>query len=66
MKGYIDHQLHRCIERENRYILLVNWEKMVDHAVGFRGSSQYQEWRKLLHHYYDPFPTIEHYNNINN
>jgi len=64
MKGYLNHQPHRCIEKENRYILLVNWEKMEDHTVGFRESSQYQEWRKLLHHYYDPFPTVEHYINI--
>ena len=61
MKGYISHQLQRCIEKENRYILLVNWETLEDHTVGFRGSEEYQEWRKLLHHFYDPFPIVEHY-----
>src|SRR6266540_4027912 len=59
--GYVSHQLQRCIEKQNRYILLVNWEKLEDHTVGFRGSEQYQEWRKLLHHFSDPFPTVEHY-----
>ena len=61
MKGYVSHQLQRCIEKENRYILLVNWETLEDHTVGFRGSEEYQEWRKILHHFYDPFPTVEHY-----
>ena len=61
MSGYISHQLERCIEKQNRYILLVNWEKLEDHTVGFRGSEGYQEWKKLLHHFYDPFPTVEHY-----
>ena len=61
MKGYISHQLQRCIEKENRYILLVNWETLEDHTVGFRGSEEYQEWKKLLHHFYDPFPNVEHY-----
>jgi heme-degrading monooxygenase HmoA len=61
MPGYVSHQLQRCIEKQNRYILLVNWEKLEDHTVGFRGSEQYQEWRKLLHHFYDPFPKVEHY-----
>ena len=61
MPGYISHQLQRCVEKQNRYILLVNWEKLEDHTAGFRGSGQYQEWRKLLHHFYDPFPTVEHY-----
>ena len=61
MKGYVNHQLQRCIEKENRYILLVNWETLEDHTEGFRGSPEYQEWRKLLHHFYDPFPTVKHY-----
>lgn len=61
MSGYVSHQLQRCIEKQNRYILLVNWEKLEDHTVGFRGSEGYQEWKKLLHHFYDPFPTVEHY-----
>jgi len=61
MSGYVSHQLQRCVEKQSRYILLVNWEKLEAHTVGFRGSEQYQEWRKLLHHFYDPFPTVEHY-----
>jgi heme-degrading monooxygenase HmoA len=61
MSGYVSHQLQRCVEKPNRYILFVNWETLEAHTVGFRGSEQYQEWRKLLHHFYDPFPTVEHY-----
>jgi heme-degrading monooxygenase HmoA len=61
ISGYVSHQLQRCIEKQNRYILLVNWERLEDHTVGFRSSEGYQEWRKLLHHFYDPFPTVEHY-----
>jgi heme-degrading monooxygenase HmoA len=61
MSGYVSHQLQRCVEKQNRYILLVNWETLEAHTVGFRGSEKYQEWRKLLHHFYDPFPTVEHY-----
>ena len=61
MSGYVSHQLQCCIEKQNRFILLVKWEKLEDHTIGFRGSEGYQEWRKLLHHFYDPFPTVEHY-----
>ena len=61
MSGYVSHQLQRCLERPNRYILLVNWETLEAHTVGFRGSEEYREWKKLLHHFYDPFPTVEHY-----
>jgi heme-degrading monooxygenase HmoA len=61
MPGYITHQLQRCLEDDHKYLLLVQWQTLKDHEVGFRGSPQYQEWRQLLHHYYDPFPTVEHY-----
>jgi len=64
MPGYLNHELRRCIEKPARFILLVNWKTLEDHTVGFRGSSQYQEWKSLLHHYYDPFPEVEHYENI--
>ena len=61
MPGYVSHQLQRCIEKQNRYLLLVHWETVEAHTIGFRRSEQYQEWRKLLHHFYDPFPSVEHY-----
>lgn len=59
--GHLSHQLQHCVEKPNRFLLLVNWESLEAHTVGFRGSEQYQEWKKLLHHFYDPFPTVEHY-----
>ncbi len=61
MPGYISLELQRCIETANRYILLVHWQKLEDHTIGFRQSPQYQEWRSLLHHFYEPFPEVEHY-----
>ncbi|MVZ66032.1 antibiotic biosynthesis monooxygenase [Sphingobacterium sp. DK4209] len=61
IKGYINHELKKCIEQEGQYILLVNWETLEDHTVGFRQSKVYQDWKHLLHHFYDPFPVVEHY-----
>ncbi|PMC39513.1 antibiotic biosynthesis monooxygenase [Bacillus sp. UMB0899] len=65
MDGYISHELQRCLEEEGKYLLLVKWEKLEDHTEGFRQSSEYQEWKRLLHHYYDPFPTVEHFVKVN-
>lgn len=61
MKGYISHQLKKCVEQDDKYILLVNWETIEDHEIGFRQSEGYQEWKALLHHFYEPFPIVEHY-----
>ncbi len=62
--GYISHQLQRCLEKSDRYILLVNWEALEDHTKGFRESKEYQQWKELLHHFYEPFPEVEHYTMI--
>lgn len=62
--GYISHQLQRCIETPGRYLLLVHWQTLEAHTIGFRGSTQYQEWKTLLHHFYDPFPIVEHFVNV--
>ncbi len=61
MPGYVSHELQRCIESENQYILLVRWQQLDDHLQGFRQSSHYENWQQLLHHFYEPFPTVEHY-----
>jgi heme-degrading monooxygenase HmoA len=61
MKGYHNHQLHKCLEVKNKYLLLVSWQSLEDHTVGFRGSAEYQEWKEILHHFYEPFPTVEHF-----
>ena len=53
--------LSRCLERETGYLLLVEWDRLEDHTEGFRGSPAYEEWRALLHSFYDPFPVVEHF-----
>lgn len=64
MEGYIAHELQRCLEVRSKYILLVKWEKLEDHTIGFRQSSEYQKWKGILHHFYDPFPIVEHFESI--
>jgi heme-degrading monooxygenase HmoA len=49
------------MEQPNRYILLVKWQQLEDHTVGFRQSQEYQKWKELLHKFYDPFPVVQHY-----
>ena len=59
--GCVSHELLRCVERQNQYILLVHWRSLEDHTEGFRKSAAYAEWKRLLHHFYDPFPSVDHY-----
>ena len=64
MAGYRGHRLRRCLEAESKYLLTVEWDRLEDHTEGFRGSPEYQRWRALLHHSYDPFPVVEHYTDV--
>jgi heme-degrading monooxygenase HmoA len=62
--GFLSIEIRRCVETPNRYLLQVSWETLEDHTIGFRQSDRYQQWRALLHHFYDPFPTVEHYHEV--
>jgi heme-degrading monooxygenase HmoA len=64
MPGYINHELRRCLEKKNEYLLLVQWQTLEDHEIGFRKSPEYLDWKALLHHFYEPFPTVLHYESI--
>jgi heme-degrading monooxygenase HmoA len=60
-QGFVSMSVRRCVETPSRYLLLVSWQTLEDHTVGFRQSERYQRWRELLHHFYDPFPVVEHF-----
>jgi len=60
--GFFGIEVRACIETPDRYLLLAVWEKLEDHTEGFRKSERYQEWKRVLHHFYEPFPTADHYN----
>lgn len=61
IEGYISHTLQKCIEAPNKYLLLVQWKDLESHTIGFRTSEVYLKWKDLLHKYYSPFPTVEHF-----
>lgn len=59
--GFQRIEVRPCVETPDRYLLLVWWDTLEAHTEGFRQSERYQAWRALLHHFYDPFPLVEHY-----
>lgn len=64
MAGFQNLSLSRSMESPSTYLLLVQWDRLEDHTVGFRQSEQYGDWRALLHHFYDPFPVVEHFQSV--
>lgn len=59
--GFVSLRLARSAETPSHYVLLVEWESVEAHTEGFRRSPEYQRWKELLHHFYDPFPVVEHF-----
>ncbi|NDC83475.1 antibiotic biosynthesis monooxygenase [bacterium] len=59
--GYISHRLIQNQVAPNRFILLVEWDTITSHTEGFRKSEDYVLWKHLLHHFYEPFPTVSYY-----
>jgi heme-degrading monooxygenase HmoA len=59
--GFLGLEVRPCLERPGSYLLLVQWRTLEDHTEGFRTSDRYETWRALLHHFYDPFPSVEHF-----
>jgi len=62
--GFTSLRVERCVERPSCFLLLAEWERLEDHTEGFRGSAAYREWRTALHHFYDPFPVVEHFETV--
>ena len=64
MPGFISLDLQKSLAVPERYLLLVEWQQIEDHTEGFRKSSSYGDWSRLLHHFYEPFPTVEYFGPI--
>ena len=60
-KGYIGHQFHKCVEQDNRYILLIRWQTLEDHNIGFRESELFKEWRAFIAPFFESAPQMQHY-----
>ncbi len=60
-KGFQSITAKKCIEQTNRYILLIYWETIEDHTVGFRESELFKEWRALIGPYFENPPLVQHY-----
>lgn len=58
--GFMDLQLHRGIETPETYLLLIHWEALEDHTIGFRESSLFTEWRAIIGPFFASPPVVDH------
>ncbi|MET9230820.1 antibiotic biosynthesis monooxygenase [Lentzea sp. NPDC003310] len=59
--GFRGLELLRDVATPSRYLLLVRWDSVEAHVVGFRQGPSYERWSALLHRFYSPFPVVSHF-----
>jgi heme-degrading monooxygenase HmoA len=59
-KGFKGYKVNRSIESPGRYLLMIYWETLEDHTVGFRGSDAFPQWRAIVGPFFAQPPVVEH------
>ncbi|GAB2606313.1 antibiotic biosynthesis monooxygenase family protein [Spirosoma areae] len=59
--GFVDLHLHRGIETPDTYLLLIRWQTLEDHTVGFRQSALFGEWRAIIGPFFASPPVVDHF-----
>jgi heme-degrading monooxygenase HmoA len=60
-KGFRGWKVNKGIESPDRYLLMVFWETLEDHTIGFRQSPLFQQWRAIVGPYFAAPPVVEHF-----
>jgi heme-degrading monooxygenase HmoA len=59
--GYVAHKVQRCIESPERYLLMIWWQTLENHTVGFRQGPLFAEWRAFVGPFFARPPNVEHF-----
>jgi len=60
-KGFRGAQVQRGVENPERYLLLIHWDTLEDHTIGFRQSTLFTEWRAIVGPFFAVPPVVEHF-----
>ncbi len=60
-EGFVSIDIRHCIEQPNRYVLLIHWQTLEAHTIGFRESELFKQWRALIGPYFENPPLVQHY-----
>lgn len=63
-EGFVDLHLHRSIETPDRYLLLIRWQTLEDHTVGFRQSALFGAWRAIIGPFFAQPPVVDHFTEL--
>ncbi|MEY4980530.1 MAG: hypothetical protein RLZZ352_2800 [Pseudomonadota bacterium] len=59
-QGFKGYKVNRSVESPDCYILMIYWETLEDHTVGFRQSPAFAAWRAVVGPFFTQAPVVEH------
>lgn len=63
-RGYRGHEIIASHETRGRLLLLVRWDTVEDHMVGFRESPAFAQWRAIIGPFFTQPPRVEHFDTV--
>ncbi len=60
-KGFKGYKVNRGVESPERYVLMIFWDTLEDHTVGFRQGPLFTEWRAIVGPFFAAPPVVEHF-----
>jgi heme-degrading monooxygenase HmoA len=60
-KGFRGFKVNKSVESPERYLLMIYWETLEDHTVGFRQGPLFPQWRAIVGPYFAVPPAVEHF-----
>jgi heme-degrading monooxygenase HmoA len=60
-KGFRGYKVNRSVETPTRYVLMIYWDTLEDHTVGFRQGPLFAQWRAIVGPFFASPPVVEHF-----
>ena len=60
-KGFRGYKVNHGVESPERYLLMIYWETLEDHTIGFRQSPLFTQWRAIVGPFFAQPPVVEHF-----
>ncbi len=62
--GFRNARLTKGVESPGRFVLLIEWDSVEAHTVGFRESENFGRWRGHIGPFLDGNPRVEHFDEV--
>ena len=59
--GFRGWKVNHSVESPERYLLMIFWDTLEDHTVGFRQGPLFAQWRAIVGPFFAQPPQVEHF-----